>query len=749
MADEGKNRYTHGWDPEKWEEEFEKHPIFMTKSPSENAELPPLVEAIQQLKYDSEVNSRTELALNYKEDGNQNFKHRKYRWAIDSYSEGIKQNCDDNSLNSQLYANRAACHFHLKNYRSSLNDCLKALEYNPSNGKAILRAAESYFALLKYKECIEFCRIHKQHFSALEELEKKAFNEQKVLERDIRKKEAEERKVRIFKDKIEAAVKSRGIAFKGSLFDSNHPAATGKHVIISESGDLIWPVLFVYPEYGQTDFIESFNENDTFISHLEVMFGDEDNAPNWDKYKKYKPNSIKIAYATNDSEKMVSVNPKSKLKDVLSLKTFECVKPVKSENVVGIHTKKKVEVSLGDCLACSGCITSAETVLIAKQSHKELHKVLSENKVDPEKSKLIVMSLSHQSIASIAAKYCLEFQDAAEKLASFFFSRGVDYIFDLTFARHISLLESQKEFIERYNCNTPVLTSACPGFVCYVEKTHGELLVPLLSKVRSPQQVMGSFIKHVWRKNMRIEKELYHVTVMPCYDKKLEASREEFLKDDINDVDCVLTPLEIDELLDSEGITLSSLTNRRLDVLVPHLKSTKIEKHLGSGSGGYAENIFRYASSALFREKFDSNQPLDFKMRRNRDFMEFELKDKSNDNVLLSFAIVNGFRNIQTLVQRIKRKTCSYHFVEVMACPSGCLNGGGQLRGIDSNDKLLSKVQQLYNSLQTCKLSLNLDNEIVKHLYNEYFPTTDSIENLLRTKFRIVPKSTNNINVNW
>ncbi|RWS24171.1 tetratricopeptide repeat containing cytosolic Fe-S cluster assembly factor-like protein, partial [Leptotrombidium deliense] len=646
-------RYPDAWDPEKWEEEFEKHPIFMTKAPNDNDELPPLVEAIQQLKYDPEVNSKADLALNYKEDGNENFKLKKYRWAIDSYTEGIKLNAEDNVLNSQLYANRAACHFHLKNFRSSLNDSLKAFTLNNDNGKAVIRIAESYFALQKYRECVEFCRNHKHNFSTLESIERNASDEQSVLEKDIQRQQAEEAKIRNLEQQLKDAVDERGIVCKGSLFDSIHPAAEGKHVTLNENNELVWPVMFVYPEYGQTDFIEGFNENHTFLDHIKVMFSEE-NSPNWDVSKKYKPNSIKIAFQTHQSDEMIPLNPKSKLRTVLSSKNFECIKPVKKENVVGIHTKKKVDITLGDCLACSGCITSAETVLIAKQSHKELFSVLNENKVNPENSRVIVVSLSHQSIASLAAKFGLTFQEAAEKLSSLFREIGASYVFDLTFARHISLIESQKEFEQRFANGTPVLTSTCPGFVCYAEKTHGELLVPYLSRVRSPQQIMGAFVKYVWRSQMRIDKKIYHVTVMPCYDKKLEASREEFLNDEVHDVDCVLTPVEIEEMLDMFGTTLSTYKSSKLDCLIPELENADIATHLGSGSGGFTENVFRHAAHLLFNESISRDAPLEFQIRRNRDFLEVNLEDKITNKKLLSFAIVNGFRNIQTLVQRIK-----------------------------------------------------------------------------------------------
>jgi len=160
-----------------------------------------------------------------------------------------------------------------------------------------------------------------------------------------------------------------------------------------------------------------------------------------------------------------------------------------------------------------------------------------------------------QSIASIAGKYDLQMQSAAEKIASFFYNLGVHYVFDITLARHFSLIEAQKEFLDRYKKNQfPVLTSVCPGFVCYAEKTHGELIVPLLSQVKSPQQIMGVLIKQFLREKQIDCNDVYHISIMPCYDKKLEASRNQnefcdLSDDNLKEVDCVLTSIEFEVML--------------------------------------------------------------------------------------------------------------------------------------------------------------------------------------------------------
>ncbi|KRY51371.1 Cytosolic Fe-S cluster assembly factor NARFL [Trichinella britovi] len=225
---------------------------------------------------------------------------------------------------------------------------------------------------------------------------------------------------------------------------------------------------------------------------------------------------------------------------------------------------KPVSVTLDDCLACSGCITSAETVLIEQQGPKEFLKMIEEfsndNKViSKELKSLFVVSISPQSRASLAASYNLTVEDTQRKLSAFLRSLGADICLDTTFARNFSLLATAEEFVDYYrknylNCTStslsisPLITAICPGWVCYVEKSVSDVVIPLMSKVRSPQAIAGSFVKDYLSKTMNVlPNRIRHVTIMPCFDKKLEASRSAFLTDDgsSREVDLVLSTSDI------------------------------------------------------------------------------------------------------------------------------------------------------------------------------------------------------------
>nr|QSX72230.1 cytosolic Fe-S cluster assembly factor narfl [Halisarca dujardinii] len=408
----------------------------------------------------------------------------------------------------------------------------------------------------------------------------------------------------------------------------------------------------------------------------------------------------------------------------------------------GVELKlEKAKITLNDCLACSGCVTSAETVLIAQQSQLELYHALEENQrlrkagLDKE-CRTIVVSMSPQSRASLAAKYKMTNEDMMAKATSFFKTLGVHYVFDTTFARDFSLLESAKEFVSRFKegGTLPMLASACPGWVCYAEKTHGSYILPFISTTKSEQQIMGSLVKSYFAEKtlgMTADK-IYHVTVMPCYDKKLEASRDDFYSDlySTRDVDCVLTSGEVDLMFSEKNIDIASLEPSEPDIPFScYTDSSLLTGHSGGGSGGYLEYILKHSAKEIFGTEVGK---IEYKVLRNSDFKEVTLEQ--DGKVVLKFAAAYGFRNIQNVVQKLKRRKCDYHFVEVMACPSGCLNGGGQIRAEGQEDArlLLQQVEAIYgtlvpqspednlSTLEMQKTWLNDPQSRLKHLHTQY-----------------------------
>lgn len=416
-----------------------------------------------------------------------------------------------------------------------------------------------------------------------------------------------------------------------------------------------------------------------------------------------------------------------------------------------------MEITLADCLACSGCITSAEGVLITQQSQEEVMRILNENNVakannETEKIKIIIVTASQQSILSLAKRYSLSPEEAARHFAGYFKKIGADYVIDTKIADDLALLEAREEFIKRFqdqkSYKLPMLASSCPGWVCYAEKTHGNFVLPYISTTRSPQQIMGVLVKqHLAKKLNKTPDNIYHISIMPCFDKKLEASREDFFDEALNcrDIDCVITSIEIEQMLTNEGKNLGEFETESFDwPWTDKIPETFIWAHESTGSGGYSDYIFKYAAKVLFNENIEE---LDYKNLRNPDFREVILE--KDGQVLLKFAIANGFRNIQNLVQKLKRGKSNYHYVEVMACPSSCLNGGAQIRPQNTQQmkELTRELEDMYRSLPKSQP----DNDDVKVIYEEFLggKNSDKAQKLLHTSYHAVEKMSTALTIKW
>ncbi|KAG1734744.1 iron hydrogenase [Suillus paluster] len=374
---------------------------------------------------------------------------------------------------------------------------------------------------------------------------------------------------------------------------------------------------------------------------------------------------------------------------------------------------QQAQISLNDCLACSGCITSAESVLITLQSHTEVLNFLNSNPpASTPGHKIPVLSIAPQSLASLAASLSsssgspVSLRQILRRVQAFSTRiLGFEHVYDTTFSRHITLLEHTQEFLERKKGDgkLPMLASACPGWICYAEKAHSEML-PFIARTKSPQQVMGTLVKSWFGNRWGVQPDqIYHVSVMPCYDKKLEASRQDFYSDlySTRDVDCVITTGELELMMRDKGWDLSqSVENEgvpNFDAEIPELLS-----HPGTSSGSYLQSLINYITAS-------HSSPVDLTVKsiRTSDYEEFTLRARDTGEVLFKGAKCYGFRNLQNVVRKVGREAGvqvgrgaagrlvgmrakkrggedekGYDYVEVMACPGGCVNGGGQLKPI-------------------------------------------------------------------
>jgi iron only hydrogenase large subunit-like protein len=191
-----------------------------------------------------------------------------------------------------------------------------------------------------------------------------------------------------------------------------------------------------------------------------------------------------------------------------------------------------------------------------------------------------------------------------------FHELGADHTIVITVAEDISLLESGNEFLRNFdNKLLPILTGICPGWVCYGEKLHQHSL-PKISKVKSPQQIMGSLLKLMYGKKANFTPDqIYHVTLMSCFDRKLESSRKDFFIEEYKarEVDVVITAIEVEQILeklnksleDFDRVPLVDLFHEGMNSNNPFV-GCNLMSHFGSGSGGYAEFVLRHSAKILF-----------------------------------------------------------------------------------------------------------------------------------------------------
>ena len=609
---------------------------------------------------------------------------------------------------------------------------------------------------------------------------------------------------------------------------------------------------------------------------------------------------------------------------------------------------KVATISLNDCLACSGCVTSAESVLIEQQSTNKLISKLAEQQAGD--GDLVVVAMSPQSRAAIASRLGISSGEAFLRIASVLKGMGVRYVVDVASAADIALIEAREEFLLRNrlsssgssnpaaatqgssssNSNSgssssgskaywekppttvahsstrlkvipanasaqdfeqlqptyvgapplpsssllmsssaeapsgenavhmqngdhsvtmpmPMIVSSCPGWVCYAEKTQPQVL-PYMSSVKSAQQILGCLLKRQLgvtgnsgngigggsegngdsSGNVRSSssssggdgKRLFLVSIQPCFDKKLEASRLDFYDEEAEqaDVDLVLSTTELWDVLlekaaaaaaagvvpaptggdgDDDELLLSFLQSVTPDRAEGRDETERLFRCYSAdgakfmsavesrGSGGYLEYVMRYATASRQRQQQPhsklggsggnaavvaamdvdnegeektataaddddgvwSSKPLEYVSGRNADIAEVREGG-------FKFAKIYGFRNIQSLMLKLRRGKCDYDFVEVMACPSGCTNGGGQLRSkADSTGSSIETTEQTRSRVAATELTLaDRDNTALRSpdesplallLYSPgqlSHPLSEGARALLHTRFHNVPK---------
>lgn len=361
-----------------------------------------------------------------------------------------------------------------------------------------------------------------------------------------------------------------------------------------------------------------------------------------------------------------------------------------------------------DCVGCGQCRVACPTGAITVR-----HNVRPVWEVLADKNTRVVAQIAPAVRVAVGDKFGIpKGENTLGKLVVALRRMGFDEIYDTNFGADLTVMEESKELVERLEAGEqlPLFTSCCPAWVKFLEKKHPDM-VHHLSTCRSPQQMFGALIKEDARLNEVDTRKTVVVSIMPCTAKKAEIRRPDSYTDGEKDVDFVLTTDEIIRMIQGAGMDLAQLPAEALDMPFG----------LSSGSAAIF-GVTGGVTEAVLRRLVNSNRVEDLKeisfmgIRGEEGIKEATVKLGERE---VKIAVVNGLRNAETVIQRIKSGEVCYDFVEVMACKRGCIAGGGQPLPIGPRTKK-ARFEGLYEIDNVAQIKLSNENPIVQSLYNGF-----------------------------
>jgi len=403
-----------------------------------------------------------------------------------------------------------------------------------------------------------------------------------------------------------------------------------------------------------------------------------------------------------------------------------CIDFTNRGNKSTVGTAFQQGLNTSSCVNCGQCIMVCPTGALTEQNHfAEIQQALN----DPEKK--VVVQYAPSISVSMAEELGMEAgKDINGILNAALRKVGFDAVFDSSFSADLTIMEESAELIDRIqNGGTlPMITSCCPGWVKYAEEFTPEF-IPNLSSCKSPQQMMGAVIKSYFAEieNLKAD-EIYSVSIMPCTAKKFEAQREEMTQNGISDVDAVLTTRELTRFLKLYGVDMFRIQPESTD---SPLGFRSTAGKLFGASGGVMEAAIRTAHF-----KITGKELTKFQVQAVRGFEgRKEARIKAGD-LELGVVVVSGLANAKELLDEIKNGRNDIHFIEVMACPGGCIGGGGQHIGT-SEEELKVRMGALYKIDENEPVKVSHKNPEIIELYNKFLgePLGRKSHELLHTKY--------------
>ena len=406
---------------------------------------------------------------------------------------------------------------------------------------------------------------------------------------------------------------------------------------------------------------------------------------------------------------------------------------IKIANVNGTRMVTTVDQKCFDetnCLLCGQCVAACPVGALNEKSHMDRVK---EALADPDKHVIAAMAPSVRT--AMGELFRMGFgQDVTGKIYASLRQLGFDKIFDINFGADMTIMEEATELVERIKNNGPfpMFTSCCPGWVRQVENYYPELL-DNISSAKSPQQIFGTASKTYYPYISNIDpSKVFTVTIMPCTAKKFEADRDEMEINGLRQIDAVITTRELAKLIKDAKIQFAKLEDEEAD---PAMGEYTGAGAIFGATGGVMEAAIRTAKELVEKKELDK---VDYTEVRGLEGIK-EATVKIGD-IDVNVAVVNGAKNLTKFMESGTKD--KYHFIEVMACPGGCVNGGGQPHvnnlDIEKIDIKAVRASVLYNQDKHASIRKSHENPAIKKMYEVYMgePGHGKAHELLHFKYK-------------
>ena len=381
-----------------------------------------------------------------------------------------------------------------------------------------------------------------------------------------------------------------------------------------------------------------------------------------------------------------------------------------------------------NCTYCGQCISVCPTgALVEKDNTREAWTALA------QKEKPVIVQTAPAVRVALGESFGLEPGSISTgKMVAALKALGFDYVFDTNFAADLTIMEEANEFVNRFvkGKNLPILTSCCPAWVNFMEHEYPDLLQHL-STCKSPQSMFSPIARHYFAEKVLNKKpdEVIVMSIMPCVAKKYEVSREELGRDGYLDTDISLTTRELARMIKEAGIELDNLEEAEFDSPLGY--STGAADIFGA-TGGVLEAALRTAYHDITKEEAPS---LDFKEVRGMTGIKEASLEIAGHTV--NVAATSSLGNARKLMDELRQGNSKYHLIEVMACPGGCVSGGGQPYNHGDYDIVKARAKALYEIDAHKKDRLSHHNPDIIKLYDEFLGERGGhkAHDLLHTKY--------------